>query len=217
MKTDTQLQIDVLDELKWHPSVDASQIGVIATNGVITLTGSVPQYAEKMEAERIATTVIGVTTVVNDLEVRLVGSSERNDIEIANAATYALRWHTWVPNDRIKVTVRNGWITLEGSVDWQYERAAAREAVSHLVGVKGFTNLIGLTTKPQPADIASKIETAFRRSAEIDARHVQVETRDNTVILTGRVTSPSERAEAERVAWAAPGVTNVDNRLGVSK
>ena len=127
MKSDTQLQLNVLDELKWQPSVDASQVGVTAQDGVITLTGSVPHYAEKLEAERIAKSVLGVKAVVNDLEVHLGGTSDRNDTEITNAALYTLRWHTWIPNDRIKVTVRNGWVTLEGNVDWQYEaRCSAR-------------------------------------------------------------------------------------------
>lgn len=217
MKSDSQLRLNVLDELKWQSSVDASQVGVTAKDGVVTLTGSVPHYVEKLEAERIARSVLRVKAVVNDLEVHLGGTREPNDTEITNAALYTLRWHTWIPNDRIKVTVRNGWLTLEGDVDWQYERAAAREAVSHLIGVKGVTNLISLTTKPQPTDIARKIESAFKRSAEIDARHVKVEAHDNTVVLTGRVSSPSELTAAEGVAWSAPGVTKVDNRLTIAR
>jgi osmotically-inducible protein OsmY len=217
MKSDTQLRRHVLDELEWQPSVNASHITVAAKDGVISLTGSVPRYAEKMEAERIAKSVVGVKAVVNDVKVQLAESREWNDAEIASAALYALKWHAWIPDDRVKVSVRNGWVTLEGDVDWQFERAAAREVVSHLTGVKGVTDLISLTTKPQPADIASKIEAAFKRNAEIDARHVQVEAHDNTVVLTGKVTSPSELAEAERVAWAAPGVTKVENRLTVSR
>jgi osmotically-inducible protein OsmY len=187
---------------------------VLAKNGVVTLTGFVPQYADKIEAERVTKSVAGVKAVADEIDVRLTGTT--NDTDIANAALYALKWHTWIPNEKIKVTVSDGWITLEGTVDWQYQREAAREAVCHLQGVKGVTNQIGITARPQPKDIREKIEAAFKRSAEVDARHVQVEARDNTVLLTGNVSSSSERAEAERVAWAAPGVTAVANRLTVS-
>ena len=214
MKSDYQLQHDVLDELVWQPSLDASQIGVTAKNGVVTLTGSVPQYVDKIEAERIAKSIAGVKAVADEIDVRLIGTI--NDTDIANAALYTLRWHSWIPNERIKVTVRDGWITLEGTVDWQYQRESARDVVCHIHGVKGVTNQIGLTAKPQSKDIGSKIEAAFKRSAEVDARHVQVDACDNTVVLTGNVSSSAERAEAERVAWAAPGVTAVDNRLTVS-
>jgi len=213
MKSDSQLRLDVLDELKWQPTVDASHIDVTAKNGVVTLTGSVSRYAEQMEAEHIAKRVLGVVAVTNDIEVRLTPASERTDTEIANSAVNALTWHTWIPHDRIETTVRDGWVTLKGSVDWQYQRVSAQEAVSHLDGVTGITNLIALTTKPQPTDIAGKIESAFKRCAEVDARHVKVKAHENTVVLEGSVSSPLELAEAERVAWAAPGVTKVDNRL----
>jgi osmotically-inducible protein OsmY len=213
MKADYQLQHDVLEELEWRPSIDASKIGVTATNGVVTLTGCVSQYADKMEAERIAKNIEGVKAVADDIEVRLAGTI--NDTAIASAALSALKWHTWIPNEKIKVTVRDGWITLEGTVDWQYQREAARDAVCHLQGVRGVTNEIGITTRPQPKDIRKKIEAAFKRSAEIDAQHVQVEARDNRVILTGNVSTAAEREEAEQVAWAAPGVIAVDNRLTV--
>jgi osmotically-inducible protein OsmY len=214
MKSDSQLQHDVLQELEWRPSIDASQIGVLAKNGVVTLTGFVPKYADKIEAERVAKSVAGVKAVADEIDVRLAQTT--NDIDIANAALYALKWHTWIPNEKIKVTVTDGWITLEGTVDWQYQREAARETVCHLQGVKGVTNRIAITVRPQPKDIRDKIEAAFRRSAEVDARHVQVDAHDNTIVLTGNVSSSSEWAEAERVAWAAPGVIAVDNRLTVS-
>jgi osmotically-inducible protein OsmY len=214
MKSDSQLQHNVLQELEWRPSIDATQIGVLAKNGVVTLTGFVPLYADKIEAERVTKSVAGVKAIADEIDVRLTGPI--NDTDIANAALYALKWHTWIPNEKIKVTVSDGWITLEGTVDWQYQREAAREAVCHLQGVKGVTNQIGITARPQPKDIREKIEAAFKRSAEVDARHVEVEARDNTVLLTGNVSSSSERAEAERVAWAAPGVIAVDNRLTVS-
>jgi osmotically-inducible protein OsmY len=213
MKTDSQLQHDVLKELEWRPSIDASKIGVAAANGVVTLTGSVPQYADKMEAERIAKSVAGVKAVADDIDVHLVGAI--NDTAIASAALSALKWHTWIPNEKLKVTVRDGWVTLDGTVDWQYQREAASEAVCHLQGVKGVTNEIGITVRPQPKDIRKRIEAAFKRSAEVDARHVQVEARENRVVQAGNVSNSAEREEAERVAWAAPGVTAVDNRLTV--
>jgi osmotically-inducible protein OsmY len=215
MKTDSQLQHDVIDELEWEPSVDSSKIGVTAKSGVITLTGAVPRYVEKMEAERLAKSIAGVKAVANDIEVRLPGASERNDTEIASAALNALKWHTSIPDDKLKVTVRNGWVTLEGNVDWQFQRQAARDAVCHLMGVKGVVNDIVITAKPKAKDIKTKIEAAFKRKAELDASHVQVDAFDGAVKLKGNVDSWTEFSEAERVAWAAPGVASVDNELTV--
>ena len=215
MKSDTQLQHDVLDELEWEPSIDASKIGVTAKDGVVTLTGTVHFYPDKMEAERVAKSIAGVKAVANDIEIRLPGASERNDTDIATAALNALKWHTSMPEDKVKVTVRNGWITLEGQVDWQYQRDAASDAVRVLVGVKGVANSITLAAKPKPKDVRAKIESALKRSAEVDASHVRVETHNGTIVLKGKVSSWSERSEAERVAWTAPGVATVDNRLAV--
>ena len=215
MKIDSQLQHDVIDELEWEPSVDSSQIGVAAESGVITLTGAVPRYVEKMEAERLAKSIAGVKAVANDIEVRLPGASERNDTDIATAALNALKWHTSIADDKIKLTVRNGWVTLEGNVDWQFQRQAARDAVGYLVGVKGVTNDIALSAKPKAKDIKNKIEAAFKRKAEVDASHVQVDAVDGAVKLKGNVASWMEFSEAERVAWAAPGVASVDNELTV--
>jgi osmotically-inducible protein OsmY len=215
MKSDMVLQHDVMEELEWEPSIDASKIGVTAKEGVVTLSGSVPIYADKVEAERIAKSIGGVKAVANEIEVHIPGKSERNDTDIAAAAVNALKWHTSIPDDKVKVTVRNGWITLEGQVEWQYQRDAARDAVRFLSGVKGVTNSITLAAKPKPKDVRARIESAFKRSAQIDANHVRIEAHDGTIILKGKVSSWSERAEAERVAWIAPGVTVVDNRLAV--
>lgn len=215
MKSDTQLQQDVLDGLEWEPSIDASKIAVTATDGVVTLTGTVPFYPDKMEAERIAKSIAGVKAVADDIEIRLPGTSERNDTDIATAALNALKWHTSIPEDKVKVIVRNGWLTLEGQVDWQYQREAAREVVRFLVGVRGVTNSIVLAARPKAKDVREKIDAAFKRSAEVDASHVRIETQDGTIVLKGKVSSWSERAAAERVAWTAPGVANVDNRLAV--
>ena len=215
MKSDKQLQDDVLNQLDWEPSIDASQVGVTAQDGVVTLTGRVPRYIEKMEAERVTKLVSGVRGVANDMEIHLPGGSERNDTDIAKAALTALEWNVLVPHDKIQVTVRDGWIYLEGQVNWQYQRNAAGESLHSLMGVKGVTNQITLLPQVQPKDVRTKIEAAFRRSAEIDAGHVKVEVHDGTVILHGKVPSWTERKEAEQASWSAPGVRSVDNRLTV--
>jgi osmotically-inducible protein OsmY len=216
MKNDTQLQHDVQEELQWEPSVDAAQIGVTAKAGVVTLTGHVPGYSQKMAAERVAKRVRGVRAVANDIEVRLPGSSQRGDDDIAAAAVSALRWYATVPEAKIQVTVRNGWVNLEGEVAWHYQKEAAARAVHDLTGVKGVTNLI--TVKPQVSsgEVKHKIEAAFQRSAALDAKRVQVETHGGKVTLNGHVKSWTEYDEAVRAAWAAPGVSEVDNHLLVS-
>jgi osmotically-inducible protein OsmY len=218
MKTDadTKLQHDVLAELEWDPSVDASQIGVTAKDGVVTLTGVVSSFADKMAAERAAKRVYGVRAVANDIEVKLPGGAERSDTEIAAAAVNALKWDTSVPGEAITVTVRNGWITLEGEVEWFYQKDAAERAVRLLKGVKGVVNNIKVKSRVKPGDIKDKIEEAFKRNAEIDARRITVEAQDGKVILSGRVRSWAERDEAEQAAWSAPGVTAVENHITVA-
>lgn len=216
MKTDSQLQRDVLDELQWHPSVDSSRIGVTAHNGVVTLTGSTISYAEKFEAERLAKTIDGVRALANDIEVRLPGEQKRNDPELAAAAVNSLKWHSSIPEGKVQVTVRDGWITLDGKLDWQYQRKAARDAVSYLMGVKGVINNITIVEKPKAPDIKKGIEAAFKRKAELDASHVNVRTSGGVVTLEGSVANLVEYDDAADVAWAAPGVTAVDNALTVS-
>ncbi len=216
MKDEKGLQRDVLDELQWEPSVDAAEIGVTVHNGVVTLTGRVPSYSEKVTAERVAKRVHGVKAVANDIEVRPKGAGERTDTDIAQAAVDALKWKSPVPEDRIKVSVSKGWVTLEGEVDWHYQKEATEEAVRHLLGVRGVLNQITIKPKVSAPEVQSLIEAAFRRSAHLDAGKVRVESRDGTVILRGEVHSWSERQEAERTAWSAPGVTQVENHITIT-
>jgi osmotically-inducible protein OsmY len=213
--TDRELQQNVQNALAWEPSVESNDIGVTADAGVVTLRGDVGSYAEKHTAERVALRVYGVKAVANDLVVRLVTGRERTDTDIAQAAVSAIKWDTVVPPDRVTVAVSNGWVTLNGTVDWYYQKAAAERAVRNLTGVKGVSNAILLRAPVQTLDIQAKIEAAFKRSAEVDARRINVTAHDGQVTLTGNVRSWAERQEAERVAWAAPGVTVVDDRITV--
>jgi osmotically-inducible protein OsmY len=213
--TDKDIQQAVLRELEWEPQVRSTEIGVAVKDGIVTLAGSVGSYTKRYHAERAAKRVAGVKAVVNDLEVHLPSSSERTDEDIARAAVRALESNISVPRDRIKVTVSGGWITLEGDVEWQYQRQAAEAAVRHLIGVKGVINLITIKPRVSPSEIRSKIEEALRRSAEVDAQRITVETEGSKVILRGRVRAWAEREEAERAAWRAPGVTQVENHITV--
>jgi osmotically-inducible protein OsmY len=214
--TDQRLEQDVISELEWEPSLDASDIGVSAADGVVTLRGNVRSFAERLRAERIALRVFGVTAVVNDLHVRLTGDYRRTDTEIAEAAATALGWNTLVPAGRVVPLVANGWITLTGTTDWRYERDAAARAVRHLPGVNGVINNILVRPHVDATDVRGKIEEALRRSAEIDARRIRITVTDGKVTLSGDVHSWAEREEAERAAWAAPGVREVDDQLAVA-
>lgn len=212
-KTDEQLQREVMEELKYDPQVQVNEIGVIATEGVVTLTGWVDSYIKKWRAEEAAHRVRGVRAVANDIEVRL--ASERTDADIAAAAVRALSWNASVPAEQIKVTVSKGWVTLEGEVEWQYQRKEAENAVRRLWGVRGVSNLITVKPRPTPTDLKKRIEDALVRSAQLDAKGITVEVQGSTAILKGTVRSWAEKQEAERIAWLAPGIANVDNRITV--
>jgi osmotically-inducible protein OsmY len=214
--TDLELRKAVESELNFEPSINAAEIGVAAKDGIITLSGNVPSYWEKMAAERAAARVSGVKAVVNEVEVHLPGSSERTDEDIARAALNALQWNVLIPLDRIKVKVSKGWVTLEGMVDWQFQKTAAEKAVRKLIGVKGVIDLIELKPSVSKGEVKAAIEGALKRLAEIDANKIKVETEDGKVVLSGTVRSWFEREEAERAAWAAPGVRTVEDRIAVA-
>lgn len=214
--TDKEIQQAVLRELEWEPQVRSTEIGVAVKDGIVTLAGFVDSYSKKYHAERAAQRVGNVKAVVNDLEVKLPFSSERTDEDIARSAVQALESRITVPKDKIKMTVRNGWITLEGEVEWKFQREAAESAVRNLIGVKGITNLITIKSHVSPTDVKAKIEDALKRTIEEDAKQISVETTNSTVILRGKVHSWFEREEAERAAWRAPGVTKVEDLITVA-
>jgi osmotically-inducible protein OsmY len=216
MKTDIELQRDVMEELKWEPSVNAAHIGVAAKDGIVTLTGYISSFAEKYEAEQAAKRVRGVQAVVNEIEIKLPGSLKRTDEDLAAAATNALRSNVMVPFDKVKVIVSKGWLRLEGEVDWQYQKSAAEAAVRYLPGVLGVSNLITVRPSVTPAEVKARIEEALKRSAEMDAQRIRVDVEDGTVKLFGTVRSWVEEEEAERSAWSAPGVKNVESHIEVS-
>jgi osmotically-inducible protein OsmY len=215
MKGDRALQIDVLDELRWEPGVNATDIGATVKDGVVTLEGTVESFAEKWAAEKAVKRLPGVKALAVELKVELPGSSERTDADIARAAENVLKWDVFVPHDRIKVIVENGRITLEGEVARQFQKSAAERAVLHLTGVKGVTNQITIKPKVAPTEVKEKIEAAFKRNAILDLNRIKVQVEGSKVTLSGTVGSWAEVQEAEDAAWAAPGVSEVKSDITV--
>jgi len=215
MRTDMEIQKDVVAELRWEPSLRDDDIAVGVRDGVVTLAGFVDSYPDKWTAERAASKVKGVKAIANDLEVKLPSSSARPDPDLAHAAVDALTWDVAVPQDRIQVKVEKGWLTLEGEVDWFYQKEAAERAVRYLTGIEGVTNLITVRARPTPSDVKQRIRQALERGAEFDAGRISVEIQGNKAILRGTVRSYAEMRDAERAARNAPGVTEVENKLTV--
>lgn len=214
-RTDEQIQRDVLRELEWDARVQPNEIGVAVKAGIVTLTGWVDSLAKKWAAEDAAVRVRGVKGVANEIEVRLPVSAERTDADIAEAVLRALKWDAFIPEDKVKVTVSKGWVTLDGEVEWLYQRSDAEWAVRRLTGVRGVTNLIRAAPRVTPTELKRRIEDALVRSAETDAQRIRVEVHANKVILGGSVRSWVERQEVERIARSAPGVSSVENHIEV--
>jgi osmotically-inducible protein OsmY len=214
--TDADIRRSVEAELNWEPAVrDSTAIGVAVTRGVTTLTGHVESYAEKLATERAAERVSGVTALVSQLDVHLPNNLERTDEDIAQAALNVINWSPSIPADSVKVEVSKGWVTLNGAVGWQFQRDAAEDVVRHLAGVRGVSSLISIKSPASRAVIRSDIEAALKRRAQVDADRISVTVAGHDVTLTGTARTWAERKEAERAAWAAPGVYGVDNRISV--
>ena len=216
MSQDSKLQLAVLAEFAWEPSVDAAHIGVTAREGIVTLTGHVESFAEKQAAEAAAKRVKGVRAVAEEIEVRLPSSMKRGDEEIAAAAVHCLSWDVSVPRDSVEVQVENGWVTLRGQMDWNYQRDAVGQSLRTLQGVRGVFNEITIKTKVNASDLSNGINHALHRSWFLIPNDVQVSADGGTVYLTGAVQSPHDRDVAAATAWAAPGATAVVNDITVA-
>jgi osmotically-inducible protein OsmY len=213
MKTDSQLQLDVMAELKWEPSVHSTRLGVEVREGVVTLAGHVDSYLEKWEAERAAMRVCGVKALVVEVDVKLPALCQRGDEDIARAARNALEWMTSSNPDAVKVLVEDGWLTLSGDVDWQYQKQAAADVTRHLMGVTGVSNQIAIKPKVTLTEVKAEIEAALGRHAKADARKIDVQVQGGDVTLSGNVDSWAERQSATHAAWSMPGVRNVVDKL----
>lgn len=216
-RANKDLRTRVLTELDWEPSLDAADIGVAVKDGIVTLTGTIPSYAQKRTAERTVMRLAGVKGIANDMEVRLPSSHKRTDTDIAREATEALERHIQVPDDAVKVKVNDGLLTLEGTVDWDYQRKRAERAVRYLKGVRGVTNLLKVKTRTTPGDVRQRIRRALERRIDEEAERIKISVEGSRVVLTGTVPSWTDRFDVEDAVWAAPGVSEVTNKLKVER
>lgn len=215
MKTDIEIQKDVLDELKWEPYLNATEIGVAVKNGIVTLSGTVNSYLKKTRAEKAAKRVSGVKAVAEDIEVKYADSLLKNDTEIAETILSALKWHSAINEEKIKVKVEDGIVTLDGEVDWEFQRNSAVMQIENLIGVKRIVNNITIKSGIVPKELKQKVNSAFHRSATIDAEKINIEVTGSKVILTGKVRSWAEKNDAENAVWSAQGVNKVENNLEI--
>jgi osmotically-inducible protein OsmY len=213
MKTDVEIQKDVMEELKWEPLLTASEIGVAVKNKVVTLSGTVDSFYKKEEAENAAKRVSGVVAVAEDIEVKPFATSKKNDTEIARMIADTLKWDSVVQDDKVRVKVEDAWVTLEGIVDWEFQKESVKSSIKSLVGIRGISNNITVKPSVTAKDIKQKISLAFHRSATVDASKVEIEIEGSKAILTGRVRSWSEKNDAEDAAWKAEGITAIENKL----
>lgn len=215
MKTDSQIQKDVMDQLSWEPYLNAAQIGVAVKNGIVTLSGQVDTYSKKLIAENAAKKISGVKAIAEDIQIGVSPVYNKTDAEIAEAVLNALKWHTAVQEDKIKIKVEDGYVRLEGEVEWNFQRKNAASAIENLAGVRSVINLITVKPKVSSSDIEEKINEAFKRSATIDAGKITAEVIGNKAILRGKVRSFAEKEDAENAAWFAPGITSVDSKIEI--
>lgn len=213
---DNQLKQDIIDELDFEPSIDAANIGVSVDDGVVTLTGHVVSYAQKVTAEDVVRRVKGVKGIAQEIEIRLPGGNRTADDEIAKRALNLIQWNTVVPDDAVQVKVQKGWVTLTGNVEWQYQKSAAANAVRELAGVSGISNMIEVKPRASAFDIKKRIEEALKRNAEVEAKAINVDVSEGRVKLEGRVHAWAERSAVERAAWSAPGVRTVEDHIKIS-
>lgn len=217
MKSDVQILHDVLDQLVWEPDITATDINVTVKNGIVTLSGLVNTYSQKITAEEAVKKIAGVRAVAEEIQVRVSPAYKKTDSEIAEAVLFALKWNSHIPEGNIKIMVQEGVVTLEGEVEWDFQRTAARNAIKNLAGVRWINNNIEVKPIIEPNDIKQKITAAFMRSASIDAKKIGIETQGSRIVLKGKVRSIAEREDAENAAWSAPGVTSVKNELVVEE